>query len=177
MTEVALTDENGNETGTMDLLEAHKGNGVLHRAFSIFIFSKDGAKILLQKRSDQKQLWPLCWSNTCCSHPKPGEDDITAGERRLKEECGFTCPLKSVGSFVYQAEDPKGKGSEYEYDTVLIGIAQNSAELNPDPSEIADLKWISLENLRREMQEKPKTFTPWFFIGLKMIFCAGASPS
>ena len=100
----------------------------MHKAFSVFIFRNAGADLLLQQRSRQKKLFPLRWANTCCSHPKPSDDAIAvAAERRLREELGFSVPVREAGAFVYHAADSHVDLCEYEHDTVLVGDASSSA--------------------------------------------------
>ena len=172
MPSVILTDETGKATGTMEIVAAHTGIGHLHKAFSVYIFRNRRQEILIQKRSAKKMLWPMIWANTCCSHPHKNESPIEAGQRRMQEECGFTCDLREAGSFVYRAEDP-GRGVEHEHVTMLIGdldkVPSPNPIPNPNPDEIAELKWISVEELRKIMQQNPESYAPWFDIGLKKI--------
>ena len=160
-TTVILCTEEGIPNGTMDFVQAHTGEGHLHKAFSIFVFRKNGEELLLQKRSEEKMLFPLLWANTCCSHPRPGESLPYAAERRLSEEFGFTCPLHEHGSFVYRAKDLEGKGAEYEFDTVLSGEVTQNIEIQPDPHEIADWRWTSTSALQKELEIFPKIYAPW----------------
>jgi len=169
MNGVLLCDENGTVTGPAERAEAHAGKGKLHRAFSVFIFRRNGTELLVQRRSDRKALFPLLWTNTCCSHLREGEETTAAGAQRLREELGFTCPLTAGPSFVYRAEDPQGKGSEYEYDTILTGDLTRDQEVKPDPNEVADWKWVTLTKLRDDLGQHPKQFAPWFILGLAMI--------
>lgn len=143
--------------GFKDKDVCHSLKGVLHRGFSVFVFNKKG-KVLLQKRSQKKKFWPGLWSNTCCSHPRPRETSLQAGERRLKEELGFTCQLKYLGRFHYRAVY-KNVGSENEICTVLVG--KHNGKLNPNPKEVADFRWVQFEQLKQELKEKPEAFTPW----------------
>lgn len=167
--EVILCDEDGNELGTMDKAKAHAGEGTLHKAYSIFIFRKNGEELFIQKRSHKKPLWPLHWSNSCCSHPIPGSDLMKDAEERLEEECGFTCELRKVGSFVYRAKEPQGRGSEFEHDTVLVGVVSDRIQAETNPDEVSDSQWINVQELMKLMKEKPLDFTPWFFFGLKIV--------
>lgn len=167
MTVVLLVDEYGNQTGTADLLAAHTGAGLLHRAFSVYIFRSRGEELLLQHRAEGKRLFKGLWTNTCCSHPLPEESAEHAGMRRLQEEMGFSCPLQKAGSFVYRAEDPKGHGIEYEYDTVLIGMVDD-ADVHPDPAEVSDWKWMHIDDLTEELEQRSNLFTPWFARGLSL---------
>ncbi len=169
---VIATDEYGNDLGDVGLLAAHTGTGTLHRAFSVYVFNPERTKMIIQKRSDKKMLWPLIWANTCCSHPMRGETAGEAGERRLKEELGFSVPLQEGTSFVYRAVDPSGKGLEHEYDTILTGIASENIVLEPNPDEVSEWKWIDLQSLQIDMQEHKDFYAPWFHLGLsKAIFC------
>lgn len=172
MPSVILTNEQGASQGLMDIIEAHTGEGSLHKAFSAYIFRKNGTEILLQQRSTKKMLFPLFWANTCCSHPRENEDIIETAERRLQEECGFTCPLKEVTSFVYRAADPEGRGVEHERDTILRGDVEE-IELNPDPDEIAELQWIPVNQLLADMKSRPERYAPWFHLGLKLVLEKG----
>ena len=169
MPSVILTDEQGEPKGTVDIMEAHTGKGDLHLAFSAFIFRNKASELLLQQRSKEKMLFPEYWANTCCSHPREDDDSIVAaGERRLKEECGFTCPLEKVDSFIYRAEDP-GRGVEHELDTILVGHLDEPVELQPDPKEIADLQWVPMNQPQADMKAHPERYAPWFHKGLKII--------
>lgn len=165
---VILCTEDGTPAGTMDFVQAHTGEGHLHRAFSVFIFRKNKEELLLQKRSQKKMLFPLFWANTCCSHPRPGEALPYAAERRLSEELGFLCPLHECGSFVYRAEDPEERGIEYEYDTVLAGQITHEIEIQPDPHEVADWRWISTMSLQKELQVFPQIYAPWLAQSLSL---------
>ncbi|MCA9371034.1 MAG: isopentenyl-diphosphate Delta-isomerase [Candidatus Peregrinibacteria bacterium] len=168
MKSVILTDPKGTTLGTCDIMDAHTHGGKLHKAFSIFIFSTDRTKLLIQKRAPEKKLFGGYWANTCCSHPqekKPIEEEAAA---RLQEECGFTCPLSVVDTFVYKADDPSGAGTEYEYDTILIGEADESVELCPAPSEVAELKWIAIDTLKLDMTKHPNQYAPWFHQALAL---------
>ena len=171
MSTVLLCDENGTVTGSADRAEAHAGKGKLHRAFSVFLFRRNGTEILIQRRSDKKALFPLLWANTCCSHLQEHETVVTAGKQRLREELGITCTLTEGPSFVYRAEDGE-RGSEYEYDTILTGEVTGDPDVKPDPEEVADWKWMTLTKLRDDMGHDPKQFAPWFILGLAMVLRA-----
>jgi isopentenyl-diphosphate delta-isomerase len=162
--QVILCDAAGRPTGKADIIAAHSGEGTLHLAFSVYVFSPDRRSLLLQQRSAEKRLWPLAWANTCCSHPREGESAADAGQRRLREEMGLTCDLEHGPAFVYRAEEPAGRGVEHEYDMLLIGMT--SAEPVADPAEVNAWKWITLEDLRRHMSERPADYAPWLHQGL-----------
>ncbi len=153
-----LVNEQDEVVGYLDKASCHVGDGVLHRAFSIFIFN-DRGELLLQQRSDQKWLWPRFWSNSCCSHPRKGEDMETAIHRRLQEELGFDTPLHYLYKFQYHARY-NDRGSENELCYVYIGKYDGSVQVNPN--EIAAWRWISPEALEQEMAQHPERFTPWF---------------
>ncbi len=166
---VILSDPNGMPTGSMEIVQAHTGEGSLHLAFSVYVFNADRSKILIQRRSAKKMLWPLIWANTCCSHPQDHEAPEQAGERRLGEELGFSVPLRPHLSFVYRAEDPQQRGIEHEYVTLLIGEADENIRINADPHEVAEWKWIDLDELGTDMKEHALDYAPWFHLGLRMI--------
>ncbi len=166
MEKVILVDENDNQIGLEEKVKAHLGNGVLHRAFSVFVFNSK-KELLLQQRASEKMLWPLYWTNTCCSHPKEGESYQEAGERRLKEEFGFTCPLKYIGKFQYQV-NYKDIGSENELCSVLVG--DYDGEINVDEKEIASYKWVDLEKIKKDVLENSNSYTPWFKMELDKFF-------
>jgi len=156
--ELILVDEDDNEIGHLDKGACHDGDGVLHRAFSIFIFSDTG-ELLLQKRSSEKRLWPEFWSNSCCSHPRRGEEMATALKRRLHDELGMRSELHFLYRFSYHA--PFGDaGSEREVCSVYAG--RSADEVRANPHEITAWRWISAEDLDREMGARSGDFTPWF---------------
>ncbi len=163
---LVLVDKKDRVIGFEDKLKCHLGKGALHRAFSIYIFNKKN-QLLIQRRSKLKLLWPFYWSNTCCGHPRKNEDFGTAGKRRLREEMGFFCPLKIVGKFQYRAVFEK-VGSENEVLTILAG--EYDGQIKPCPKEVADWRWIEMEDLKKEISQNPSNFTPWFKIALKKVF-------
>jgi isopentenyl-diphosphate delta-isomerase len=165
--QVILCDESGRPTGTADLLAAHTGTGQLHLAFSVYVFSPDRRRLLLQQRAAGKMLWPLAWANTCCSHPRIGESPTEAGRRRMMEEMGLACELTAGPGFVYRAEDPAGRGVEHEYDILLVGTSD--ATPKPDPSEVAAWKWEDVEALRRDLRERADRYAPWLHRGLPLL--------
>jgi isopentenyl-diphosphate Delta-isomerase len=161
---VIVCDETGRPTGTAEIIAAHTGAGKLHLAFSVYVFSPDRRSLLIQQRSGEKLLWPLIWANTCCSHPREGEDFIVAAQRRLREEMGLTCDLSRGPEFVYRAVDQQGRGVEHEFDVILLGT--HYANPVPDPAEVADWKWADLGELQRDMRDRPDMYAPWFHLGL-----------
>lgn len=156
-----LVDEADHEVGHMSKARCHDGRGILHRAFSLLIFNAAG-ELLLQQRSASKRLWPLYWSNSCCSHPRRAESMETAVQRRLHEELGVRCPMHFLYKFQYQAQWD-ATGAENELCSVYIGRTQTP--IQADPAEIAGLRWLSPEQLLAEMaQRRPGQFTPWFIM-------------
>ncbi len=135
----------------------HEGAGTLHRAFSIFLFNDQG-EVLLQQRSHQKRLWPLFWSNTCCSHPRQGESYGVATRRRLNEELGMTSDLIFTHRFRYQAQFDEW-GAEHELCSVYVGKAHGDPAVNP--REIADWQWVTPHALDAWIEKTPETLTPW----------------
>ncbi len=138
--QVVLLDESGEVAGQCAKLEAHEPPGRLHLAFSVFLYRGDGA-LLLQRRAAGKYHFPLHWANACCSHPAPGEDVVSAGERRLYEELGIRCDLVPAGRFVYRAVCPSSGLVEHELDHVLVGMTDEAP--SPDPVEVDETCWIS----------------------------------
>ena len=152
-----LVDENDNVLGYDSKVACHQGRGQLHRAFSIFVFNSRN-ELLLQQRSAQKPLWPLYWSNSCCSHPRRGEGDQQSAERRVHEELSISPQLKFLYRFRYQA--PYGNvGAEHELCSVYMARCHESVEVNAN--EIADWCYIAPETLDRELAENPDRYTPW----------------
>lgn len=152
-----LVDEHDNETGSMSKARCHDGDGVLHRAFSLFIFNSDG-HVLLQQRSSAKRLWPLYWSNSCCSHPRIGESMTQATERRSLQELGIRAELEFVYKFSYHAGF-EGLGSERELCSVFLGRTSQSPDVNP--TEIVASRFVSAEQLTNELAASPDAYTPW----------------
>ena len=153
-----LVDDEDNIIGYKTKEECHQGNGILHRAFSIFIFD-DKNQLLIQKRSDSKQLWPLYWSNSCCSHPRKGEKVEEAANRRLKEELGIESPLTFLFKFQYSVPY-KNVGSEREMCSVLIG--KSNSHISSNKNEIDEWKYMDIEKLDENMSVNPDKYTPWF---------------
>jgi isopentenyl-diphosphate delta-isomerase len=156
---VILVNENDEAIGLMPKMEAHE-KALLHRAFSVFILN-DKNEIMLQKRAAHKYHSPSLWTNTCCSHQRDGEDSIQAGKRRLKEEMGFSVPLKELFSFIYKAPFDNGL-TEHELDHVLIGHYNKPPEINLE--EVSDYCFKSLEAIKEDVAISPESYTVWFKI-------------
>ncbi|HLP56786.1 MAG TPA: isopentenyl-diphosphate Delta-isomerase [Fluviicola sp.] len=159
MQEVILVDSNDRPVGTMEKMEAHQ-KGLLHRAFSVFIFN-DNNELLLQQRALEKYHSGGLWTNTCCSHPAPDESLEAAGARRLQEEMGFSAALSRRFAFEYRV-DLDNQLIEHEYDHVLTGTY--NGEILPDPQEVMAFRWISMNDLLAEVKQHPDRFTSWFKI-------------
>ncbi|MFN8289435.1 MAG: isopentenyl-diphosphate Delta-isomerase [Chitinophagaceae bacterium] len=157
ITEVVLVDEKDQPCGVMEKMEAHR-QGVLHRAFSVFIFTATG-EMLLQQRAPGKYHSGGCWTNACCSHPFPGEDTAAAAKRRLKEELGFETPLEKIFDFVYKAGFDNGL-TEHEFDHVFAGEYEGS--FNPHPDEVSDTCYKTMSVIGEELKIEPGKYTPWF---------------
>ena len=156
---VILVDNNDNQIGLMPKLEAHE-KGVLHRAFSVFIFNNHG-ELMLQRRALTKYHSPGLWTNTCCSHQRDGESNISSGKRRLKEEMGFDTELFEKTSFIYKAKFDNGL-IEHEFDHVLVGSYNHSPIINS--IEVDSWKWMSMEDIRKNINDQPNNYTAWFKI-------------
>ena len=157
--QVILVNEKDEPIGLMGKMEAHE-KGLLHRAFSVFIFNSK-QEVLLQQRAACKYHSPNLWTNTCCSHPRAGETNQQAGERRLQEEMGLQVPLREVFSFIYKAPFDNGL-TEHEYDHVLVGYSDAQPQINPE--EVASWKWLSLEAIKEDILQTPAQYTAWFKI-------------
>lgn len=157
---VILVDENDQELGSAEKLAAHR-KGLLHRAFSIFLFKNpDQPELLLQQRAHTKYHSPGLWTNTCCSHPRPGESILEAANRRLEEELGIKARLQSKGTFQYKAHFDNGL-CEHELDHVLVGFIDDQQMIKPNPSEVEKTEWIAIPTLEEKLAKTPALFTPW----------------
>lgn len=155
--QLILVDSDDREIGNLGKSECHDGNGVLHRAFSLFLFNNDG-ELLLQRRSAGKRLWPGFWSNSCCSHPRRGESMQAATARRLVDELNTSAALEFVYKFEYQARYGD-EGSENELCWVFLGQLGDEASANE--TEISALRFISAGDLQSEIDAQAERFTPW----------------
>lgn len=162
--EVILVDESDARVGTMEKMEAHH-RGVLHRAFSVFIFNSSG-EMLLQQRAAMKYHSAGLWTNACCSHPFPGEETHAAATRRLHEELGFTTPLEKIFDFVYRAEMENGL-IEHEFDHVFTG--QYDGPVMPEPTEVSDVCFQDPLAIRKSLEQHPERYTTWFRIAFPRI--------
>jgi isopentenyl-diphosphate delta-isomerase len=162
-----LVDEADREVGHLSKAQCHQGPGVLHRAFSLLIFNGAG-ELLLQQRSSSKRLWPLYWSNSCCSHPRRAEALEAAIHRRLYEELGVRCPLHFLFKFQYQAQFDAA-AAEHELCSVFIGRCTDPVRINRN--EIAAWRWSTPEALQADMAGPgAASFTPWFLLEWERIW-------
>ena len=159
-----LVDEHDQELGSMDKLSVHQ-KGLLHRAFSVFIFNSKG-ELLLQQRADDKYHSGGLWTNTCCSHPRAGEELAVAVDRRLEEEMGMQCHTDFKFSFIYKMEFENGL-TEHEFDHVYFGRSDEVPV--PDPLEVKDFRYTRLDDLSREIEQRPKEFSAWLKICLPKV--------
>jgi isopentenyl-diphosphate Delta-isomerase len=168
MTEMLiLVDEQDRQIGTGEKMEVHR-KGLLHRCFSIFVFDERG-RVLMQKRAAGKYHSGGLWTNTCCSHPRAGEELIDAAHRRLREEMGFDCELEERLTFVYRAE-LDNELTEHEYDHLLVGSWDGPVA--PEPEEADGYEWIEVDELRDEISRRPERFTVWSRIAFDKLIAA-----
>ncbi len=161
---VILVNENDIEMGVECKLVAHR-SGKLHRAISIFVFDANN-RLLLQKRASTKYHSGGLWSNTCCSHPRPNEDNLAAASRRLREEMGIECDLAKIFSFVYLTTFPNGL-IEHEYDHVFFG--SHAGDPVPNPGEAEDWKWMEITELSVDVKTNPGAYSSWLAICLDQV--------
>lgn len=162
--EVILITPEDKPIGVMEKMEAHR-KGVLHRAFSVFIFDRKG-RMLLQQRAPQKYHGALLWTNACCSHPMWTEPVEEAAQRRLMEELGFQTPLKKIFAFTYKAA-VENNLIEHEYDHVFAG--EYEGPLHPNRDEVCDYAYQDLPSIKKQLQDEPGRFTAWFRIAFPQI--------
>lgn len=162
--DLILVNSKDEELGTMEKMEAHR-KALLHRAFSVFIFNTKG-EMLLQQRALGKYHSPGLWTNTCCSHPRPGETTIAAAQRRLKEELGFVVPLRKAFDFIYKASFDNGL-TENEFDHVFVGVYEGA--IIPALAEVKAFCYKSPDIIREELKYTPERYTAWFAIAFPMM--------
>ena len=155
---ILVNKETDEAIGTEEKMKAHdKENGKWHRAISVFIFNDKG-ETMMQQRDKKKYHSGEKWSNTCCSHPMPGESVIDSAHRRLMEEMGFSCKLKNAFMFKYEADVGKGL-TEKEYDYIFFG--RFNGEPKPNSDEVSEYKWMGLQELTSDISKNPDSYTPW----------------
>jgi isopentenyl-diphosphate Delta-isomerase len=154
---LVLVDDNDNQIGTDTRENCHAGKGRRHRAYTVFLFH--GRKMLLQRRSSKKLLWPGAWDVSYTSHVYPGESYQQAAERKAKQELDAKIgPLTDVHSFVYFA--PQGRNAENEFCRVLVGEFDGKIKANRE--ETSEEKWATLPEVEADLRTHPESYTPWF---------------
>ena len=161
---VVLVNQDDRSLGTLEKMEAHE-RGVLHRAFSVFVFNPKG-ELMLQRRALEKYHSPGLWSNTVCSHPRVNETPEQAAIRRLQEEMGFICELEKAFTFTYKADVGDGL-TEHEFDHVFFGFCDKLPQINEE--EVSDWKYMSMADVEAEIKSHPEEYTVWFKIALKQV--------
>lgn len=156
---VVLVDQDDQKLGLMEKQQAHIA-GLLHRAFSVFVFNSKG-ELMIQQRAASKYHSPTLWTNTCCSHPRDNETYEEAAHRRLQEEMGFDCELEYKFNFIYKAH-LENDLIEHELDHVFIGTFDEEPKLNPD--EVMAYRWVELNDLKKDIDKNPQNYTAWFKI-------------
>lgn len=159
---VELVDTAGVACGAATVAEAHTAPGALHRAFSVVLAAPDG-RVLLQRRAAVKTRFAGRWANACCGHPAPGVAVTEAATVRLGEELGLgPVELREIGVYAYRAADPaRPDRVEHEYDHVLLGWLPADSTFSPDPTEVDEVRWVDLSDLRRRLALTPETYAPW----------------
>lgn len=168
MENIIKVDINDNILGEIEKLEAHR-TPILHRAFSVFLV--DGNKMLIQKRAYGKYHSGGKWANACCSHPRPNLNFLDSVYNRIELELGIKekVPLKEVFSFTYLSKYAEDL-FEYEFDHVLVGKYSMEKPINFNTEEIAEIKWINIEELKQDMVNNPQSYATWFLICAPKVF-------
>lgn len=164
MEQVILVNESDHQIGVMEKMEAHE-KAILHRAFSVFLFNSKG-EMMLQRRALTKYHSAGLWTNACCSHPRPGETALEAAQRRTMEELGIQPQIQHIFSFMYKAAFDNGL-TEHEFDHVFIGQWNDDVHLNPE--EVAEIRYLTIEEIRSDVQENPDQYTAWFKIAFDQV--------
>lgn len=164
---VILVDKNDNPIGIEEKVKCHLPNGKLHRAFTALIFDNEG-KLVITKRSTNKMLWPRDWDGTLASHPRESETFVSSAERRMPEEIGISCKFEYLFKFEYHVPY-KDVGSENEICGTVLGILEKSSKFNLVKDEISDLKWITADELVKEIEKIPEKYCPWMLIALYLL--------
>jgi len=162
--EVILVDKFDQIMATAEKIHAHK-QGLLHRAFSIFIVNSSG-EILMQKRASSKYHCAGLWTNSCCSHAQHNQDILHTASDRLEHEMGIKSYLSHAGSFVYKEKLENGL-YEHELDHVFVGTNYTTVS-KPNPNEVSEIKWMGIEEIKNSFKNVPNDFTPWLMPALNI---------
>src|SRR3989339_1187275 len=171
--QVVLVDEQDRELGLADIYEAHQGIGLKHRALSVILYRPTSSttslgagksvEVLMQKRAEAKPVFRGLWSNTCCTNLRPGDEYLPRAVSRLNEEMGIKVlekDLRIIYRFSYEAQDENRPGwCENELDTVIVGEWDGEVRVNPE--EASDYKWIEWEEMKKDIENNPKIYSPW----------------
>lgn len=163
--QLILVDEEDEQVGIAGRIACHQGQGLLHRAFTVLVFDGEG-RVLLQRRSGEKQLWPGYWETSCSGHPSPGEDLVEAAVSRLEAELGFSTKLEDLGRFEYMARFGDA-GSEHEVCHTLAG--RYTGDIMPDPAEVSEAHWVRVAALKDELASDEEGFAPWLAPALEVL--------
>jgi isopentenyl-diphosphate delta-isomerase len=163
--QIILVNQHDDQIGRDTKLACHQGEGILHRAFSIFIFNSQG-QLLIQKRSDKKLLWPQYWANSCCSHPLDGENIDDAVNRRLSQELNLTSRLTFIDKFEYRSEYLE-IGTEHELCSIYIGLSDKFPGINEN--EVAEIKYLNVQQVDQLMLDDQVNVAPWFKLEWQML--------
>lgn len=164
---ILLVNKKDEIIGKAEKIKAHKGKGLLHRAFSVFVFYND--QLLIQKRNKNKYHSGGLWSNTCCSHPTTAKNLLQNVKKRLEEEMGFTCDINYEFKFKYE-KTFSNKMTEKEIDYVFIGNCNKKPNIQPNPTEVEDWKWIKINKLRKYIKNNSSQYTYWFKKSYKKVY-------
>ncbi len=162
---VVLVNEKAETIGKEEKLKAHQ-EGLLHKAFSIFLLNEKD-QMLVQQRALHKYHFAGLWSNACCSHPMPEESVEAAAHRRLQEELGIDTPMKVAFSFIYKVQDAKSRLFEHELDYVLVGLY--NGEWAADAAEIHEAKWMTIPDLLAALEQDATPYSPWFKTAMELL--------
>ena len=173
--EVVLLGPSLEVIGREEKISAHVGRGMRHLAISVFVFDPDG-RLLIQQRAKSKYHFALRWANTCCSHPPSFDEALEYAQSRLQYEMGIGVELRQVGSFDYREEDPASRLIEDEHDLVFVGVTDQPTA-DPNPHEVAEYRWMPVEELRRDMSQRPSSYVPWLDAGLKVATAGAKLPA
>ena len=163
---VCLVDEKGRFIGEEERDICHHGEGILHSAFLVMVFSEEG-RLMQAQRSPAKTLWPDYWDGTVASHFYPGENRDASIRRRISEELGVSCgPLEHLFHFAYESRY-RDVGVEKEVCHVFKTGDIRARQISPNPGEVSRFEFSSLTDLSQEVAGTAGKFTPWFLLAFR----------